>query len=273
MKEDIKYDYWWAGMKRGVPGHVKMVAECAGSTRRLYEADKIELMSIEGISENYAEDIINQRKGWDIDAKYEDFLKMGIRFIPHYSDEYPRRLKETSGHPFAIFVLGDIPESNEETVGEICVGGPELALGYYNNEEATAKAFVELGEVGRVYKTGDLGYRKGGLLHFAGRRDFQIKHNGHRIELEEIERAMNSLEGIGQACCLYDAEKYRIVAFYAGDSSESDGLDGVPDRKQIVAGLKEKLPSYMLPNVYKCLEELPLSKNGKIDRNSLREKL
>ena len=176
-----------------------------------------------------------------------------------------------------IYLLDDeghiIPESNEETVGEICVGGPELALGYYNNEEATAKAFVELGEVGRVYKTGDLGYRKGGLLHFAGRRDFQIKHNGHRIELEEIERAMNSLDGIGQACCLYDAEKYRIVAFYAGDLSDSDGLDGVPDRKQIVAGLKEKLPSYMLPNVYKCLEELPLSKNGKIDRNSLREKL
>ena len=119
MKEDIKYDYWWAGMKRGVPGHVKRVAQCAGSTRRLYEADKVELMSIEGISENYAEDIIRQRKGWDIDGKYDDFMKTGIRFIPHYSDEYPRRLKETAGHPFALFVLGDLPKDDKPSVAVI----------------------------------------------------------------------------------------------------------------------------------------------------------
>lgn len=158
-----------------------------------------------------------------------------------------------------------IPESQTETIGEICVGGNELALCYYNNEEATSKAFVELENIGRVYKTGDLGYREGGLLHFAGRRDFQIKHNGHRIELEEIERAMNSLPGIGQACCIYDAVKYRIVVFYTGDAGKE-----CPDRKQIVAGLKTKLPEYMLPNIYKYMEELPLSKNGKIDRALLR---
>ena len=102
-------------------------------------------------------------------------------------------------------------------------------------------------------------------MNFAGRRDFQIKHNGHRIELEEIERAMNSLSGIGQACCIYDSVKYRIVAYYTGDSASE-----CPDKKQIVAGLKTKLPEYMLPNIYKFMEELPLSKNGKIDRNKLR---
>ena len=160
-----------------------------------------------------------------------------------------------------------IPESEEDTIGEICVAGEELALGYYNNEEATAKAFVELENLGRVYKTGDLGYRKGGLLHFAGRRDFQIKHNGHRIELEEVERAFNSLPGIGQAACIYDPVKYRIIAYYTGDASKEEA----PDKKQIVAGLKEKLPDYMLPNIYRYMEELPLSKNGKIDRNKLRE--
>ena len=160
-----------------------------------------------------------------------------------------------------------IPESEEDTVGEICVAGEELALGYYNNEEATAKAFVELENLGRVYKTGDLGYRKGELLHFAGRRDFQIKHNGHRIELEEVERAFNSLPGIGQAACIYDPVKYRIIAYYTGDASKEEA----PDKKQIVAGLKEKLPEYMLPNIYRYMEELPLSKNGKIDRNKLRE--
>ena len=173
------------------------------------------------------------------------------------------------GHVFPgkeIYLINEkgriIPETEEESVGEICVAGNELALEYYNNEKATAASFVDIEGIGRVYKTGDLGFRKDGLLHFAGRRDFQIKHNGHRIELEEIERAMNSLPGIGQACCIYDSVKYRIIAYYTGES---------PDKKMIVAGLKEKLPEYMLPNIFKYLEELPLSKNGKIDRNKLRE--
>ena len=187
-------------------------------------------------------------------------------------NDVPEKLPIGNVYPGKVIYLVDengsiISESETETVGEICVAGNELALGYYNNEEATAKAFVELKDLGRVYKTGDLGFRRDGLLHFAGRRDFQIKHNGHRIELEEVERALNSLPEIGQACCIYDANKYRIIAYYTGDASGS----GVPDKKSIVAGLKEKLPEYMLPNIYKYMEELPLSKNGKIDRNKLRE--
>ena len=187
-------------------------------------------------------------------------------------NDVPEKLPIGNVYPGKVIYLVDengsiIPESETETVGEICVAGNELALGYYNNEEATSKAFVELKDLGRVYKTGDLGFRRDGLLHFAGRRDFQIKHNGHRIELEEVERALNSLPEIGQACCIYDANKYRIIAYYTGDASSS----GVPDKKSIVAGLKEKLPEYMLPNIYKYMEELPLSKNGKIDRNKLRE--
>ncbi len=179
-----------------------------------------------------------------------------------------------------ILLLDDkgriITESEEGTTGEICVAGNELALCYYNNEEATSKAFVEiqlesssasddeskqLSE--KIYKTGDLGYRKDGMLYFAGRKDFQIKHNGHRIELEEIERAMNGLSCVGQACCIYDMEKYRIVAYYTGSSAAL--------KKEIVTGLKDKLPEYMIPNVFRYLEEMPLSKNGKVDRNYLRQ--
>ena len=119
MNEDIKYDYWWAGMKRSIPGHVKMVADSAGSTRRLFEADKNELISINGISENYAEEIIKQRNTWDIDREYEDFVKLGIRFIPHYSNEYPARLKAAAGHPFAIFVSGDLPDDDKPSVAVI----------------------------------------------------------------------------------------------------------------------------------------------------------
>ena len=152
-------------------------------------------------------------------------------------------------------------------VGEICIGGNELALGYYNNEAATKAAFIdyknETGETLKLYKTGDLGYIKDSILYFAGRRDFQIKHNGHRIELEEVERALAGLPEIQQACCLYDQEKYRIVAF----------CSGTKDRKAVVAGLRDKLPEYSLPNVYKFMDELPLTKNGKIDRKTLKEQM
>ena len=193
-------------------------------------------------------------------------------------DSVPEKLPIGNVFPGKIIYLLDesgniIPDTEEGTIGEICVGGNELALGYYNNEEATSKAFTELSGVGRIYKTGDLGYRQNGLLHFGGRRDFQIKHNGHRIELEEIERALNSLPGISQSCCIYDVDKYRIVAYYTIESIKNDAANealAVIDKKQIVAGLKEKLPEYMLPNIYKCIEDMPLTKNGKIDRNLLR---
>ncbi|MBR4760481.1 MAG: amino acid adenylation domain-containing protein [Lachnospiraceae bacterium] len=155
-----------------------------------------------------------------------------------------------------------IDPSSDGVVGELCCSGG-LALGYYRNEEATKRAFIEPDDIAnteRYYKTGDLAYWQDGLLYFAGRSDFQIKHNGHRIELEEIERYMNAIPFVQQSCCLYDHEKYRIVAFYTGEN----------DKKQIVALLKEKLPEYMLPNVYRYMEELPLTKNGKIDRGYLR---
>ncbi|MCR4690697.1 MAG: amino acid adenylation domain-containing protein [Lachnospiraceae bacterium] len=160
-----------------------------------------------------------------------------------------------------------IPPEREEETGELCVTGAGLAIGYYKNEEATKAAFVTMDLPGkgkvRVYRTGDLARKKEGLWYFAGRKDFQIKHNGHRIELEEIQRAMNSLPEVLQSCCIYVEEKYRIVAFYTGEA----------DKKSIVAGLKEKLPDYMIPTVYMPLSDFPLNKNGKIDRKALRESL
>ncbi len=199
-----------------------------------------------------------------------------IERIPEIGDKLPSGevfpgkmlyLMDEEGKVFAE--LGpEIHEQVEESaVGEICVGGSELALGYYNNEAATKAAFIdyktETGDTVKLYKTGDLGYIKDSILYFAGRRDFQIKHNGHRIELEEVERAIASLPEIQQACCLYDKEKYRIVAF----------CSGTKDKKTVVAGLRDKLPEYSLPNVYKFMDELPLTKNGKIDRNKLKEQM
>lgn len=146
-------------------------------------------------------------------------------------------------------------------VGEICVRGVSLALGYYNNQQKTDEVFVpnplqkhyrEL-----IYRTGDLGkLNEYGEIVYVERKDFQIKHMGHRIELGEIESAMNTISGVGRACCLYDKAKEKIVAVY----------EGAVSRKELVDHLKNALPKYMIPNIYVQLAQLPLNLNGKIDR-------
>lgn len=115
-------------------------------------------------------------------------------------------------------------------VGEICVRGTALALGYYSNPEQNAKAFVQnplnpyYPEL--IYRTGDLArYNENGELVFSGRKDFQIKYMGHRIELEEIEREMSAVDGVEQCCCIFDEKKSRLKGFFVG-SIEKDELIG-----------------------------------------------
>ena len=119
-----------------------------------------------------------------------------------------------------VFLLDD--EDKEVTTpgvsGEVCVAGTALALGYYNNPENTAKAFtmnpLNTNYPERIYRTGDLAYfDEQGLYYFAGRKDFQIKHMGHRIELEEIDSAINAICGIERACTFFDTVKNKIVTF------------------------------------------------------------
>ncbi len=108
-----------------------------------------------------------------------------------------------------------------DEVGEICVGGSGVALGYWNNPGKTARAFIQNPEHTHyreiVYKTGDLGYRssKDGLIYMVGRRDDQIKHLGYRIELGEIESALNRLSEVVRSSVIYLQEERAIIAFYS----------------------------------------------------------
>lgn len=156
--------------------------------------------------------------------------------------------------------------TEKEKIGEICVKGTALALGYYKDKEQTENRFVQnpLNDkyIDIIYKTGDIGYfGEDENLYFCGRKDFQIKHMGHRIELEEIERSMEKINGIERACCIYKEEKSKIYGFYIGNVLKSE----VHDK------LKEELPIYMIPNVLTQVEEFPMNKNGKIDRKQLKE--
>lgn len=149
-------------------------------------------------------------------------------------------------------------------LGEICVSGTALALGYYRNWEKTEEVFTQNPLNRRylepVYRTGDLGrYDEHGELYYVTRKDFQIKHMGHRIELGEIEAAFQALDGISRACCIYDEPNTKIIGFYVG----------TPEAKEIIDGLAEKLPRFMIPNVFCKVEQMPITKNGKIDRKAL----
>lgn len=175
------------------------------------------------------------------------------------------------GRPFAnehVFLLNEEDREVEEegTVGEICVRGSALALGYYGSREQTEKAFVEnpLQTAYRefIYRTGDLArYGSGGELYFCGRKDFQIKHMGHRIELEEIERMIAAMDGVQRCCCLYEEKRHRIHGFYTGEASEQELLEQI----------RQKFPVFMVPNTLCRMEAFPMTKNGKTDRRLLAE--
>lgn len=153
-------------------------------------------------------------------------------------------------------------ESNK--IGELCVRGSSLAVGYWNNIEKTNEVFVQnplqSNYPEKIYRTGDLVYyndRK--ELIFSGRKDYQIKHNGYRIELGEIENAALGREEITNVCCLYNQQQKKIVLLYQGDVSE----------RELRGYLLKIIPKYMVPTIYYQLSEFPYNDNGKIDRKRL----
>ena len=154
--------------------------------------------------------------------------------------------------------------------GELCVRGSSLALGYWNNPERTAAAFVQNPlnphYPDRIYRTGDLVYRRtSGEIMFVGRKDFQIKHLGYRIELGEIEHAVLQVAGVRNCCVVYDNEKKEIALFYEGDKE----LTPASIRQRASASL----PKYMLPTAFTWMEFMPRNPNGKIDRQALAQRL
>ena len=171
------------------------------------------------------------------------------------------------GRPFPhakVFLLDEndhlVEEAGEQ--GQICVAGSGLALGYVNDEERTAAAFTDnpLAPGERIYRTGDLAYwNEEGQLVYAGRADHQIKHLGQRIELGEIDAAAQACPGVMRACCLYNEKRKKLLLFYEGDCAK----DALADH------LHDKLPGYMVPGKIRQVEQMPLNKNGKIDRAAL----
>lgn len=167
----------------------------------------------------------------------------------------------------AYILDADGLDAPDWVTGEICAAGTGLARGYWRDEARTSERFwhdTRRGE--RLYRTGDLGrYLPDGSIEIAGRSDFQIKVNGHRIEAGEVETRLAAIGAVKQAVVVRQAAARgdRLVAHLvpAGDAR--------PTQEEIRGQLREHLPDYMTPSAVIWHDSLPLTRNGKVDRGRL----
>lgn len=156
----------------------------------------------------------------------------------------------------------------DRVVGEIYIGGAGLALGYWKDPEKTAFSFITHPETGEtLYRTGDLGrFAPEGWIEFMGREDFQVKINGYRVELGEIESACakhpDVREAVAHVADVFKREK-RLLLYAV---SKEGAAISEPDLKEF---LRQWLPEYMVPFRIVFLDALPVTDNGKIDRKGL----
>jgi len=153
------------------------------------------------------------------------------------------------------------------SAGEIVVASDYLALGYWRDKEKTDKAFENHTELGRIYRTGDWGrFNEDGMIEYLGRKDFQIKIRGYRVEIEEVENCLLKHRDVKEAAvvCKEDesGSKY-LCAYFTSD----EGLSVEAVRKYIA----NELPDYMVPSFCNKVDQLLLTPNGKVDRKALME--
>jgi len=173
---------------------------------------------------------------------------------------------------FALSDDGQLIKEGES--GELHIGGAGVGRGYLNDPERTRNAYIphplDTGGGSVVYRTGDLvALRPGGGFDFVGRKDFQIKVMGYRVELGDIEAALSSLEYVSSAAALGiphpRSKDIRIVAFFVLHDTRHTIED-----ERIRSDLQKLVPDYMVPRVFVRLDDMPTNPNGKIDRSALR---
>lgn len=172
--------------------------------------------------------------------------------------------------------------------GEIVIIGPSVSKGYFNNEEKTNEVFYidktanvdkvdmnissDLNKLRfRAYKTGDLGsIAEDGNIIYHGRKDFQIKLNGYRIEIEDIENNLRKVDNIrnGVVIPVFKDEKISYLKAFV-ELEQDNSLSNLKNQIKIKKQLSKLLPEYMVPRSIVVVEKLPMNTNGKIDRKKL----
>ncbi|OIJ88629.1 hypothetical protein BIV25_36280 [Streptomyces sp. MUSC 14] len=150
-------------------------------------------------------------------------------------------------------------------IGEIHIAGRGVADGYLNDPERTSQAFVDDPVHGWIYRTGDRGRRgPDGVVELLGRVDTQVKVNGYRVELGEIESLLNAMGHVRRSAACAPRGGGGVLAYVTLSA------DAAPDwRERSMAALRDELPSYMVPYALVALDEIPLTSNGKVDHRRL----
>ncbi len=197
-----------------------------------------------------------------------------VKITKEILEKYPRL---PIGYAKADTTITVIDERNQalpaEQVGEILISGPSVSKGYLNNPEKTELAFTKYNGQ-PAYRTGDLGSLEQGLLFYKGRKDFQVKLHGYRIELEDIEHHLMAVDYVKLATVVpkYQEEKVQQLIAYVVPNEHTFEKE-YQLTKAIKEELKKTLMDYMIPQKFVYVERLELTQNGKVNRKKLRDEV
>ncbi len=276
---------YWMGLCRkyrvtlwnSVPALLQMLVEYAGPRLAELDALRLALLSGDWIPRTLPGSVHQQLPSLRL-VSLGGATEAAIWSIQHPAEHLDPAVPSIPyGKPLAnqrFYVLDDKMRPRPLWVaGELYIGGVGLAQGYWDDEAQTQERFVTHPHTGeRLYRTGDLGrYLADGSIEFLGRRDQQVKINGFRVELGEIETVLQQHPAVAHGVVDYrrppDGGVARLVAYVI----PADGSRTQPDTAELERHLAEHLPRYMLPGLFVTLDALPLSANGKLDRSRLPE--
>ena len=258
-----------------VPALMVMLTEyLSNGNKVLPEGLRLVLMSGDWIPKDLPSKILNY-------AKSAEMISLGgateasiWSIIYPINNIIPWRKSIPYGRPMLnqkFYVLNKYMEKCPDWVqGDLYIGGLGLAKGYFKDSEQTEKSFIIHPDSKELlYRTGDLGcYLPDGNIEFLGREDFQVKVNGYRIELGEIETTLKQHSSV-------DSAVVKVVDSNGGNARLVGYVVTKKDKTVTPLYLKEylskKIPEYMVPNVFVLLNAMPLTPNGKVDRNALPE--
>lgn len=191
-------------------------------------------------------------------SSYYPIIKSNLPVIP---------IGFPAGHAQLFLLDKSLNPVPKGTIGEIYIAGQGVARGYNNRPSLTAECFIPnpFGNGDRLYRTGDLAkYNEDGTIQFIGRKDGQIKLNGFRIEVAEIEAILDEIPTIFKSVVLVkkETETAKLIAYISTGATNFQ----VEDIRNV---LYRKLPYYMIPPQFIVLSELPLTQNGKVDIKQL----
>lgn len=253
----------------------------------IWAAAAVRLMAQNGCLEKYHKDLKIEKVFFSGEELSQEDLKTWVQFLPNASYVNLYAPSEVTGNclyykvdnahipkklplgvPFdniEVLVLNEnLKPAGENEQGEICVQGPFLSMGYYKDMAQTNEKFIQnplhSDYIDFLYRTGDIAEYVNHELYFLGRKDYQIKFMGHRIELFEIEAIFSQVSEAEQCCCVMIDSA--LILFYTGSVDVEKALEK----------MKRTAPKYKIPQKFVQLAEFPVNDRGKIDRQTLIKK-